>query len=560
VQLIFSFQRFLWLSAVAGAALVVACSSGGQRNSSLPSDSRLQGANRVDSGSPHLAVEIDLTNPNPLVRYQASLMAEMAKMGKGFRRAHPADMPSWCLNPGGCIQMGSNQTLVYPILGYIGFGAPAGSTCTQVTWGATPGIINSAPTPSGTWFTISPSTTGTNACGRIDQTFITLTAPASGQNAIEYLEGGTYEICSPGCGAPTGLGAQSLYTTLGYGQPGHLLEIINADNNNLVSTPANPKYVLGAGMHLTVIESQGGTDPITNPNWLLSGSPQPISAEPTSTNGGPGGSYVTPVPNPTGSNLKLYYVAIGAARSQGVVNVQATMLATSASAQAYIGLDAPDVAVSPDGLVSKTGAIGVAGSQLSIYEVLSFGNLPAPQSTAPGITWMFTTTTPDDGAGVVDAVQLINSQAIDGYAPPSPNAVFGTCGSWDLDSASPYSAPQYTPFPIPSGRGGTWSYNDSPYMRIPSFYGGTVISMSKTDSMHTYFIYKPSVSDAIWVVLGELDWGWQATTTWTGTKSNGYFPSPSPTIINPRPNPTGYPANPIPTWSAVLTSDVPECP
>jgi hypothetical protein len=160
-----------------------------------------------------------------------------------------------------------------------------------------------------------------------------------------------------------------------------------------------------------------------------------------------------------------------------------------------------------------------------------------------GIEFKFTATAPTNGPGTYSAIQLIDlSQSrvpVPGATPPALSVTNG----FELDNSVTYDNRTVS---VASGSSKTWCATDSPGTDTnPEF-----ASLTRLDSFRTYFVYKPNVSGAIWVPLGELTWSWGGTVTqtkgtWTGPTS---VTRPSPSFATPVP----YQLIPLPSWSATF--------
>ena len=223
-------------------------------------------------------------------------------------------------------------------------------------------------------------------------------------------------------------------------------------------------------------------------------------------------------------------------------------------------------------LSSKTGKVLVGlDPSVGCIPALHFGfygteKCPSTPTGPTGIRWTFRATAPKDGAGDLDATQLIERDdsrtALPGQGP-NPTPPIGTHGQSQLDQCLRYGNDQDKHEPIGESLSATYTSADSPDLPLSPDWK----TLEDTDTFSLYFVYKKSdeagLSPAsprqnIWIPLGLLHWKWAGTATNKGTRSSTNWKL---TTSSSSHNPSGVAGyTPLPTWSGLFNAVKTECP
>ncbi len=165
---------------------------------------------------------------------------------------------------------------------------------------------------------------------------------------------------------------------------------------------------------------------------------------------------------------------------------------------------------------------------------MGFGTGCPSNTPPPGITWSYSITTHDSAEqqpSVIGLWQIVNYSKYAYTLPtssPSPNVV-SNCG----DKNVPYVGLSSSQ----GGRGGTQSWNVTWYDADAPATGDLtpVTSAELKDTFDDYLMYNPPRGNtgipSIWISLGHLQWGFDATTQ----KQGSGFATPSATYSTPGP-------------------------
>jgi len=198
-------------------------------------------------------------------------------------------------------------------------------------------------------------------------------------------------------------------------------------------------------------------------------------------------------------------------------------------------------------MVSTTGSVqlGPAYSEGGAL-ALSFGDIPPG---TPGISWVFTATGPAGVAGQISAIQVLTTkqkQTVISTAPPTAAPVDNTGSTYRLDEPIAGDILYANTFSqLPASTTGTWSNIDAPVKAL-----WDLGYFTRSDQFQTWFVYKPTLNDSIWVPLGYVPWNWSGTATLSGStwtlSGQTWSQNPAATI------PNAYTSIPFPAWSGHL--------
>lgn len=320
-------------------------------------------------------------------------------------------------------------------------------------------------------------------------------------------------------------------TTVGCGSatptpPMPVLEIVNRKTGAVVSGTTQAVIV---GQKMELLVRTNPAEAMSNIQWTVPGQRVKDYTQSTST----GTKTDLAAGDLQGVNLDFYWIAGG---SQ-TVQVAATVRGARLTAQVTHNVLAP-TSVS---MTSATGDVGVGATGFPSDPPM---NLYYGIMTKVGIRWTCTATAPAGGDGDIAATQLINTDRK--RTQNSGTAESFSSGAFVLDNTVPYD----TAVAISAGASATWTSNDSPSTPLTS----TLRRKSVTDLFHTYFMYKPTGADSIWVTLMRLDWHWAGETTRVGAPAgtgNSWNP---PTGTGSDRNPAGVASSELPTWTDNFTS------
>lgn len=189
--------------------------------------------------------------------------------------------------------------------------------------------------------------------------------------------------------------------------------------------------------------------------------------------------------------------------------------------------------VAPSVTVTTSRDTAIIGYDSSANPAIRFGHFP----TIPGITFSSTVTPPSGYSGTIKWVQLITSLGAT-YTYPSPPSPLTCTFVLGLDGQYPYAT--------------TTSTNDSPASPFrenatPADPTGATLNLGAS----MYLLWTPTVSNAVQVPLGHVDWGLSATvTSYVASSNTGMITSTSFSsfVVD-----TSYP-----TWTSI-TNGVPSC-
>lgn len=193
------------------------------------------------------------------------------------------------------------------------------------------------------------------------------------------------------------------------------------------------------------------------------------------------------------------------------------------------------------------------GTYVSGTIALSLGSLLS-RPTSSGIAFTFTATEPSqDQGGYVAATQLVRSESQYTRNPngdPTAGMFPSTGGTFWLDACPLYPGVGFANGTFVQADGhGKFKYqaDDAP---------GTILSrdfnaVTRTDAFQSFFMYRPSGAESIWVPLGVLPWGWGGTATRTIANPDVGNSWTGPTNASQSVGSSSL-AAPFPTWTLTL--------
>ncbi|MFY9720216.1 MAG: hypothetical protein WAK16_11285 [Candidatus Cybelea sp.] len=159
-------------------------------------------------------------------------------------------------------------------------------------------------------------------------------------------------------------------------------------------------------------------------------------------------------------------------------------------------------------------------NEVSFDEAIHLGNQCKPH----GINWTYTATAPQNGAGVIALVQLINFSAT--YYEGSASVSYNYYNTFQLDGSFPY-------YNVPGHEWATLSAGGSANLNIlfdaPAtlLVGLTCTQVARNDSFVDYFVYKANATTnrpSIPAAIANMPWSWGGLATaissgknWTGS-------------------------------------------
>jgi hypothetical protein len=224
---------------------------------------------------------------------------------------------------------------------------------------------------------------------------------------------------------------------------------------------------------------------------------------------------------------------------------------TQVQVSAWAGFDPLRPSVTMTGKSSGTAPqIHVVPSGGTSY--LEFGYVAPPDSTNdPGMTYKVTASTSFDGSSFA-WVQLTTTSQTDTKIDGSPVNV--SVPNYVLDDNPNNNSTGYPQYGgqkniavFSTAGSASFSTNDSPISSLAPYN-----AFNRTDKFQTYLMYLPPGANSIWVTIQEMDWGWNGSTTLSGS---GWGPvqSNSPAFTA---NPTGGRSTTLPQWGSYISSAV----
>lgn len=296
---------------------------------------------------------------------------------------------------------------------------------------------------------------------------------------------GTYATpVSPGTANITANSRSGYFTDSACSQPGYLpsrteaLSVIKVDikRDGSVITNTTGNVIVGQKISLTAeVQPTGVT--ITNQRWTI----PPIRVANYVANATSG--MVTDLADtPGGPSVDFYWVDGGDGRQ---VQISLKVNGVSFAALATFNVKRPTAQVT-----STTGTVEV--SSANGYLALQYG-----RPGTPGILWTANATIPQGFSGAFQWVQL---------AYPSRRRQLSSNGTWEKVDVSGLDT--YYPYPF---------NEDSPDTSLSNTY---LEKQVNTGRVETWLMFKPSLSNSIWVPVSKIDWSWsgravRSGSTWT---------------------------------------------
>jgi hypothetical protein len=256
--------------------------------------------------------------------------------------------------------------------------------------------------------------------------------------------------------------------------------------------------------------------------------------------------------DPNGLTISYYYVV---ARNGYRINAEAKLtLRNNPDRVFYPEAGAKYDAKGPSvpTLVDPTMPVQVGLFDARGDTALSLGTtLSRPNSS--GIHLIFTATAaPNDTNGYVAATQLIQV-ATDYVRNPAgnPNAVIvpSTNGAYFLDACSLYrGTPVGKNFVQAQGGNYTYEADDAPASYLTEDFN----SVTRRDDFKTFFMFRPSGSESIWVPIYLVPWSWGGTAT---RNTLLHLWPPPPTNVTQPAAPRGATTSAFPQWPEIFQRD-----
>jgi hypothetical protein len=203
----------------------------------------------------------------------------------------------------------------------------------------------------------------------------------------------------------------------------------------------------------------------------------------------------------TQSNIVFYWIDSG----YKLVQVSAMVDGKTVTGQAWFKVTRPGATL--DGTI--IGEVRADGNYENAGTWLHFGGYPDVTNVV-GIRWNAEVTTPTNGAGGIAFAQLINRDARR-IEQSGANQKLTTSGAFVADNDSDDGDIFYdgTVTGIGNSDTGTHNDDDSPGLE----YTAADKSISNNDQFQIYLMYKPDITNSIWVTLRTLTWQWSGSAT-----------------------------------------------